>query len=457
MITSPLEFEGLIQNSPDPIFAVNSRRRLVFMNPACAELLDMEPAEVIGQQCKAHTLTEPAVLSTRLARCCPPPEALSGTPTVTSTLLVSREGSRTWRSVQWLPVTGIDGAVAVVIGRIGPPSDAEKPAPDNEPIQATLARLRKQLFDRFGIDHLVATTPSMLRALEQAKLASQSLCPVLLCGEPGTGKEHLARVIHTQSALGPQAFVALDCGGLPHETLDRLLGTGPAAVPPGTLYLNNPHRLPRDLQNRLLSPEHPGEMRLMAGGHIDWSSAVETGTLQAELYFRLSTLVIHLPALRDRREDLPHLVQHFIELANASSDNSITEFSNEVRELVENYPWPGNLDELQEAINQAHSRCREPTLERKHFAMALRSAVERAQTPSAVPERLLPLDELLEQAERRLIELALRQARGNISKAAARLAISRPRLYRRLEQFGIVEGGTISENAESQTPEQGST
>jgi len=86
--------------------------------------------------------------------------------------------------------------------------------------------------------------------------------------------------------------------------------------------------------------------------------------------------------------------------------------------------------------------------------LALRSAAERAQTPTAVPERPLPLDELLEQVERRLIELALRQARGNISRAAARLAISRPRLYRRMVQFGLLQSESVSDAAEPQTPEQ---
>jgi DNA-binding NtrC family response regulator len=123
-------------------------------------------------------------------------------------------------------------------------------------------------------------------------------------------------------------------------------------------------------------------------------------------------------------------------------------------QFLESYEWPGNLDELQETLGEAHSRCRKEELDVGDIPPALRAAAERAVIPPAAEPKPLPLDQLLADAERRLIQLALSQARGNLSKAAARLAISRPRLYRRMHQLGLVEAAQAPppDNPDGETP-----
>jgi transcriptional regulator of aromatic amino acid metabolism len=439
-----LDFDGLLHGSADAWFAVNARRRLVFLNRACAEVLGVQADEVLGLECKAHGLAEPVDLAAVVARCCPPPEALAGKPCSSPALLLHRGGQQAWRSIQWIPMADGAGSVAVVLGRIGPAAEDEKPPRCPESLPAALARLRHELLERFGFDRVIAVCPAMQRALLQARLASQSDVPVLLRGEPGTGKEHFARVIHSQSAAKQRPLVALDCAGLPAGTLERVLFD---ETKPGAQYLASPGQLPRDLQARVFEQARRGGVRLLAGTNTDLAAAVADGTFLPELFYHLSTLVIELPPLRQRQADLPLLAQQIIERCNADGERQVTGLTPAARELLVSHPWPGNLDELQEALTAAHRHSRQAEVDASDFPLACRAAAERAELPQAVPPRPLPLDHLLEQAERRLIELALRDARGNISKAAARLAVSRPRLYRRMEQLGLVQvsGGDQTE------------
>jgi transcriptional regulator with AAA-type ATPase domain len=454
-LTHGIHLDGLLQGSGDPFFAVNARRCLVFVNRACAELLGVPAERLLGLECKFHGPQEPGDLAGVAASLCPPPEALAGQPARTHVLVLRPDGERLWRSIQFLPCAAADGALALVLGRIGAPD----PAPVDEsaePLAPRLARLRHRLYERYGFDHIVAASPAMQRALDRARLASTTRVPVLFVGEAGTGKETLARTVHYQGADRHRAFVALDCAKLPPPELDRLLSEdgllGPAGgSAPGVIYLREPQRLAPPVQARLSAWLDRGpdaaRPRVMAGSTGDLVQAVRAGEFLDSLYHRLSTLVIEVPALRDRGADLPLLVQQILERCNARGTHQVLGVDPAAWELIRAHAWPGNVAELHALITEAHARARHPHLQAGDLPAQLRAAVELARLPAAARERPLPLDQLLNATERRLIELALRQARGNKSKAAARLQISRARLYRCMEQLGIedVEGEPIGE------------
>ncbi len=434
-----VHLEGVLRNSRDPIYAVNSARRIVFVNRACEELVGVAGHELLGRECRFHGLTGDDRLVNLAGSLCPPPEAFAGQSTLTQALIPLADGQRAWRSIQFWPCHGENGMLAVVLAWIG--SADPKPQADSARSWHTrLAELRHRLLERYGFDHIIAESPGMGRVLAQVRLAGQTSAPVLLVGEPGTGKEQLARTIHYQSALRERSFAAIDCSALPASVLDdelRLL-SDPAV---GAVYFREPARMPRDLQDRLVKhAEHPGTgARLLAGSSVDLREACGEGIVLEPLYYRLSTLTIAVPPLRERREDTFFLVQQVLEKCNAESGKQVTGVHLSAWEILQSHDWPGNLPELIAALTEAHARSKGPEIMAGDFPLRLHTARRLGGIPRPASDRPLPLDSLLEETERRLLQLALDQAKGNKSKAAARLAISRARLYRRMQQLGIAD------------------
>jgi DNA-binding NtrC family response regulator len=292
----------------------------------------------------------------------------------------------------------------------------------------------------YCLANLDAGTPAMQRVAQQVSLASRLRIPVLLVGEEGTGKEWLARTIHRESDERENTFVALDCRRLPAAALIRVL-FGPGgwvqrrAV---TLYFREPAHLPRELQARLhelfttATEDDRASPRVLAGCSGDPATDVRAGRLLDEWHCWLSPLTIQVPPLRERLADLPALVQRLLHRASSGGDRLVSGLTEEAWALVRGYSWPGNLRELYAVLAGACARCQAETLQTADLPWYLRPA-------PPVVERKLPLDHLLEQVERRLIQIALVMAKGNKSRAAEILEIWRPRLMRRIEALGIEE------------------
>jgi DNA-binding NtrC family response regulator len=283
--------------------------------------------------------------------------------------------------------------------------------------------------------------------------------PVLIVGEPGTGKRHVARTIHLRGPGRQRHLVAFDCEALSAETLESELfgadGRDPSTVGPtppsggagrprlsvgdgSTLLLGEVLMLPRDLQARLVAALD-SRVRLLATTTLDPESALRDGRLRPELYFTLTTLVIRLDPLRDRRDELPALAQHFLERANERGGEQRSGFSPQGISALTSYDWPGNLPELARVVEQAHARYRGTghLIAPEDLPMTIRGNLGAAFPPPTLPNPIKPLDELLTEIERRLIETAMRQARSNKSRAAELLGISRPRLYRRIKELNL--------------------
>jgi transcriptional regulator of acetoin/glycerol metabolism len=439
---------AFLQRSGDALFLMNRQRRLVFVNRAWEELTGRPAGEMRGLVCKRHAQAEPASPEDLVSALAPPPEVLAGQPGRARRLIPCSGGKSRWCDLDFLPLRDDEGVLAI-LGKISPaPQD---PSPPPMPQVEELVALRAARAERYRFDYLAsgqaAGSAPLRQVVDQARLASQTRVPILITGEPGTGKQWLARTIHYQSAAREVAFVSLDCAHLPPGVLAGLLfGAGGLVwrADVGTLYFQEPDRLPRDLQDRLiaLAADSPVRSpRLLAGVELREG---RQPPLRDDLLCALGTLRLELPPLRNRpAADLPWLVERLLERATGADlqpPGSQPTLTPEAWELVYTYRWPGNLRELYSVLAGACAHAAAGPAPQR-IDVADLPAYLRLATVSGEkkPSKPLPLHSLLEQAERRLITLALRRTQGNKTRAADLLSIWRPLLLRRMKKLGITD------------------
>jgi two-component system response regulator AtoC len=312
----------------------------------------------------------------------------------------------------------------------------------------------RQMKDIYDVIEKVADTPST----------------VLIMGESGTGKELIAAALHYSSSRRNRPFIKINCAAIPRELMEsELFGyekgafTGAVGSKPGrfeladggTLFLDEIAEVPVDMQVKLMRAiqesefEHVGgvqtirvDVRLVVATNRDLQKEVEVGRFREDLYYRLNVVPIHLPPLRDRKEDIPLLVDHFIEKFNARLKRKVEKVSPEALNLVVNYRWPGNIRELENVIERCVLFSEDPEIGAEHLPEQL---VERSSsTPSAVTmDAEASMKDIVKQAtaelERDLIVKALEETKGNVTRAAKRLKISRKSLQNKMKEFGLRE------------------
>lgn len=448
---SGARFDHLVQQAREPAFWLNSDLKLVWVNRAWEELTGYSAADALGLVCRAHGPTRDGDLSGLAGSFFPPPEALAGHPCAVKTLIVPPGGERRWRRVEYRPFHHETEGLAGLLGLIRP-LDEPHLAPDSEAqrLRVELMEVRDRLAARYGLDQLVGRGPEHGRLVEQVKAAAQTAVPVLIVGEPGTGKRLVARTIHQ---LGPKShapIIPFDCAALPPDVLERELfgpasGNGDPDAPPrlllpegSTLLIGDVADLPRDLQGRLASALNPN-VRLIATTTSDPEAAFRAEQFRGDLYYALTTLVIRLKPLRDRLDELPLLAQHFLERANLRGGRQRHGLSDAALRTLVEYDWPGNLRELARAVDAAHGHGDHDLIEADDLPATIRGHLGAAYVLPQPPLPATSLDDLLTQVERRLIENALQRAHHNKSRAAEILGISRPRLYRRIKELNIPE------------------
>ena len=421
-------WQALFQRTSEPLFLLNRQRRFLFVNRAWEELTGLSAVEARGLQCLRRPLLpqDPWDLTIR-AVCCPPPEVLHGKLGRARRLVPRTDAAPRWWEIEFLPVLEPKGLLGV-LGKITalPPSVAAT----TPPLPEKLAALRERLRQRYSVDQLASNLPAFQRVIHQVYLASHTAIPVLLLGEPGTGKHWVARAIHYQGTMREGAFAALDCARLPSALSAAVLfgDSSPGRQPcPGTRYLKEPSFLSRDLQMQLTAclgeNEASTRPRIIAGCSTDVEEAIRSGRLAEEFACALSTLSISLPPLRERLADLPLLVERFLVRSHSGSERAVTGLTAEAWDVLRAYSWPGNLRELYTVLQGACQRTPGDRIDTHHLPAKLRLAVRLERMPEPLPEQPVRLDEILEQAERRLILSALRKANGNRSRAAVLLSI----------------------------------
>ena len=432
----------------EPVFLLDAERRLSFVNRAWEELTGIPAERALGLACNPHGPTDSDDLAGLGGSFCPPPEALDGRPCGGPTLIVHADGSRLWRRLEFWPYHDARGSLTCLLGQVRSAEDPpHAPDADSQRLRAELMEVRAVLHDRHGFDALVGKGPAHRRLLEQVALAASSAnLSVMLVGEPGTGKRTVARTIHGRSAGAHRPLIPLDADALTPLDLARALFAEPdetvsatLRLPEGsTLLLTDVERLPRDIQARISAALETGaDLRLIGTTAIDPDRSRRDDRLLPRLFFALTGLVLHLSPLRDRPDDFPLLAQHLLERANRRGPRQRGGFAPEAIDALIAYDWPGNLRELARVIEHAHARGSGDPIGVDDLPADIRGHLASAYMPPPILPTTTPLDDLLTQLERRLIEGALRLSRHNKSRAAELLEISRPRLYRRIKELNI--------------------
>ncbi|MBE3071388.1 MAG: sigma-54-dependent Fis family transcriptional regulator [Acidobacteria bacterium] len=320
--------------------------------------------------------------------------------------------------------------------------------------------LRKVLKREYHFRDLVSKSPAMQAIFDLAKTAARSQSTILILGESGTGKELLARAIHTESPRRSGPFVAVSCAALTETLLEsELFGhekgafTGAAALRKGkfemadrgTLFLDEIGDISPKLQLDLLrvledrrffrvggSEAVTVDVRIIAATNRDIKKAADHGTFREDLYYRLNVIPIHLPPLRDRREDIPLLVDHLLERLGVEMNRKVDTVSSEALGLLIAHDWPGNVRELRNVLERGLVVATGSVIETANLGLA-----PVAPRVSAGDGGLVSLDEI----ERRHIASVLQETAGNISHAARVLGIDRATLYNKMRKYQLRRDG----------------
>ncbi|SRR5579862_1771964 len=326
--------------------------------------------------------------------------------------------------------------------------------------------LKKELKERYRFENIIGTSQSMQGIYNLIAKIADTDSTVLIQGESGTGKELVARALHFNSSRQHQPFVAINCSALPENLLESELfghkkGAFTGAVQDklglfeeaqlGTIFLDEINSMAQALQTKLLRVlqerqiRRVGEtkntainVRVLAATNESLHDKIKTGAFREDLYYRLAVIPLEMPALRERIEDIPLLVNHFLQKNSAQTGSEPKRIDPKALEILGHYRWPGNVRELENAIERACALCEEGLIQ----SADLPPHVTRHHSgPAAAPSKSeLPigqtLDEFVREQERRYIEETIKFNDASREKAAKMLGISMATLYRKLEVKG---------------------
>ncbi len=428
---------AIFQSVKEGIITVDRRLRVLDANPQVASICGVEPARIVGlafgralDQCRGSCvkLLEQAMAQDRNLE------------------EVTVECGRSSRPDQLVvlnssPLAGQQGHQRELVLTI---RDVTR-----------LHRLEKRLDTRRPFHRLVGQSPQMQRIYRFIDDLAPTSTTVLVTGESGTGKELVVEALHYRSPRAPKPLVKVNCGAIAESLLEsELFGhvkgafTGAErnksgrflAAAGGTIFLDEIGEISPRLQMGLLrviqdkrfepvgsSSPLEVDVRIVAATNADLEDRVRQGLFRQDLYYRLKVFDIHLPPLRERKDDIPLLVQHFIQKNRQSFDKDVLGISDNVMELFLRFPWPGNVRQLEHAIEHAFVVCRGTTILVDHLPADI---VQYRPDPDSVPREREALD-------REAVLAALTACDWNKAKAARRLGVSRTTLYRKIAEYGI--------------------
>jgi len=315
--------------------------------------------------------------------------------------------------------------------------------------------LRAALGEKYQFENIIGRSPAMQEIFATITRVAGTRATVLLAGESGVGKDMIARAIHHHSPRRDRPFVKINCTAIPENLMEsELFGyekgafTGANVSKPGkfeqadtgTAFLDEIGDVPASIQVKLLRVLQDREferlgsnkvmhtdVRVVAATNVDLRAALEQGTFREDLYYRLNVVPLNIPPLRERKEDIPYLVQHFAKKFNG-------EISEGALERLMSYHWPGNVRELENVVERSVLLARGPRVEADDIKIDMTNARPRA---AATDDHFLPEGMTLDQYEQSIIREALKRANGNKSQAARLLGLTRNALRYRLDQMGV--------------------
>jgi len=371
-------------------------------------------------------------------------------------------------------------------------------------LSGEVKQLKKKSENRLTFDDLVATSPEMRQVFRLGSRAAQSNIPILIEGESGAGKELIARAIQGSSERAGKPFITVNCGAIPENLIESILfghekGSFTGAsdkhlgkfqeADGGTLFLDEIGELRLDMQVKLLRALQEGEVdpvgskrpvkvdvRIVSATNRDLAQLARDGLFREDLFYRLNVFPIFVPALRERREDIPALARHFIERFAAEEHKPVAGMTPEAAQLLEKFNWPGNVRQLENTIFRAVVLCDTAMLDIADFPqIAAALGVEaRAVRPPALaatssayapaPAHVSPYAisgtdaqghmRKLEDVESEVIRMAIGRYDGHMSEVARRLGIGRSTLYRKLKELGLDPDAPQAEAVEAESAHQ---
>jgi len=315
--------------------------------------------------------------------------------------------------------------------------------------------LREALGQRYQFENIIGSSPAMQEIFATIMRVAPTRATVLLAGESGVGKDMIARAIHQHSPRKDRPFVKINCTAIPENLMEsELFGyekgafTGANISKPGkfeqantgTVMLDEIGDVPASVQVKLLrilqereferlgsNKTQQTDVRVIAATNVDLRAALEQGTFREDLYYRLNVVPMNIPPLRERKDDIPYLVEHFAKKFNG-------EISEGAMERLVSYHWPGNVRELENVIERSILLAKGPMVEADD--VKIESGIGRTK-PAFTTDAFLPEGMTLDQYEQSIIREALKRANGNKSQAARLLGLTRNALRYRLTQMGI--------------------
>ena len=327
-------------------------------------------------------------------------------------------------------------------------------------LRAENRELKAELSQRYEFDNIIGRSDAMREIFATVSRVAPTRATVLLCGESGVGKDMIARAIHHHSPRADRPFVKINCTALPENLMEsELFGyekgafTGANASKPGkfeqadtgTVFLDEIGDVPGSVQVKLLRILQEREferlgsnktrhidVRVLAATNVDLRAALEQGTFREDLYYRLNVLPLNIPALRERKEDIPFLASHFIKKLRKDLGSPVESISEGAVQKLLEYHWPGNVRELENVIERSMVLGSGAVLEAGDIKLDTAPKSKVAFTDNVLPEGMT-----LDQYEQSIIREALNRASGNKSQAARLLGLTRNALRYRLTQMGI--------------------
>jgi PAS domain S-box-containing protein len=446
-----IPLESVLDSVAEGIFTVDLDWNITFFNQAAGEITGIPPDEAVGQKCWEIFASSVCDGACPMHPCLESGQAVRNK----SGFLLRADGEKIPIGLSSSPLRDKDGKV---VGGV-------ESFRDLTPIH----QLMQKVEERYSVEDIRTNNPHMIRTLQILPPIAQSNSTVLLLGESGTGKELFARAIHTQSLRRDKPFVAVNCGALPGELLEsELFGYKAGAFTDarkdkpgrvelaqgGTLFLDEIGDMPQPLQVKLLRVLQEkvyeplggvrpvaADVRFVAATNRDLEAMVRKGEFRQDLFFRLNVVRMDIPPLRERPEDIPLLVSHFIRQQNSMKGKNISAVSANVHQILFRHDFPGNVRELENIIEYAFILCPGEMIHTEHLPEYLKP-----QAPEPVAHRCVPAGAPadvpadaaagMDGHKRQVVLAALERNRGNKSAAARELGISRDTVRRILQRGG---------------------
>jgi PAS domain S-box-containing protein len=417
--------EQILDHLPEGIIGHDRDRKIFYFNRAAEAITGFAKGEVLGKDC--HEVFGTPFCGQQCSFCGRPPETWTKISYPINILTKAGDPRQIRMSV--VGMTDVQGAFVGVLASFEDITD--------------LVGLKIWTSGAPGFAGLVGRDPKMIQLFRQIESLAQNDFPVLITGETGTGKELAAAAIHSESRRSRGPFVPVNCGALPEgvvesELFGHVKGAFSGAIRDkkgrfeladgGTIFLDEVAELPKNMQVKLLRVLETGafervggektvtvDVRVVSATNRNLKREVEKGNFRQDLYYRLNVVPLQLPSLRERREDIPLLLEHFLHLAEKRGQKTCR-FSPAALALMQTYPWPGNVRELQNAVHYALARC--------EAAVA---------GPGDLPPELRQDHPRLGRAgklEAAAVQAALQRCGGNKVQAARLLGVGRATLYR---------------------------